>query len=75
MYICEACREEVRPKSEPGILFAVELKNVSAFNPGGTREFAEGRGVFFHEYCYPTGSPHFRQKPMPAGIDDGDERS
>jgi hypothetical protein len=71
MYICETCREQVRPKSEPGIVFAVELKEVTGFNPSGSREFAEGHGVFFHEGCFPNWPERYRRKPMPPEIDDG----
>jgi hypothetical protein len=44
MYICETCREQARPNSDPGIVFAVVLKEVSGFNASGSREFAEGQG-------------------------------
>ena len=73
MYICETCREQVRPKSEPGIAYAVELVPVPSF--GAPNDVAEGMGVFFHERCYPASpawSKRYRRKPMPPGIDDGD---
>jgi hypothetical protein len=73
MYICDTCRVQVRPKNEPGIVFAVLLKDVSGFNPAGARSLTEGQGVFFHERCSPAWSDGYRRKPMPPDIDDGDE--
>lgn len=70
MYICETCRQQVRPASEPGIVYAVELTRVETMGP--TVEMVEGLGSFFHERCYPTGSTRYRRKPMPPDVDDGD---
>jgi hypothetical protein len=42
MYICEGCREQVRPKSEPGIVFAAVLEDVSGFNPSGSLRSLRG---------------------------------
>ena len=36
-------------------------------------EYIEGLGAFFHDRCYPVGSPQYRRKPMPDGIDDSDD--
>ena len=63
MLVCETCRDEVRPKSEPGIVYAVELELVQT--PQGT-EFLEGRGAFFHATCFPEESERWREKPMPV---------
>jgi hypothetical protein len=71
MYICETCREQVRPKSESDIVYAAELVPTGTF--GKPNDVSEGMGVFFHESCYPIGSPTYRRKPMPAGVDDGDD--
>ena len=46
MDICETCRQQVRPRSEPGIVYAVELIPADTF---GRRELVEGMG--------PGGSP------------------
>ena len=70
VYICETCREQVRPASEPGIVYAVEL--IRAETMGPTTEYLEGLGSFFHERCFPAESLRWRRKPLPAGIDDGD---
>ena len=61
--ICETCRERVEP-SDPDVLYAVELKEVGGFGTG--REYAEGLGVYFHEWCYPEGSRLYRRKPKPG---------
>lgn len=70
MYICETCRQQVRPKSESGVVYAVELTRVEAMGP--TVELVEGLGAFFHEHCYPRGTNRYRRKPMPPDVDDGD---
>jgi hypothetical protein len=75
MYICETCRQQVRPRSELGIVFARVLRDLSGFNPIGTSEKAQGQGVFFHERCFPKWSERYRRYrrvPVPLGIDDGD---
>lgn len=68
MHICEICRQPVRPASDPGIVYAVELARTHAIGP--TTEHEEGRGVFFHDSCFPTGSMRYQQKRMPDAIDD-----
>jgi hypothetical protein len=78
MYICDRCREQVRPASEPGIVYAVQLIRTESFgttveSPGPTVEYIEGLGSFFHEQHFPVGSPLWRRKPMPDGVGDGDE--
>jgi hypothetical protein len=70
MYVCEACRVQVRPATEAGIVYAVKLLRVDAMGP--TTEYIEGLGAFFHDACFPEGSPHYRRKPMPEEVDDGD---
>jgi hypothetical protein len=71
MYICETCREQVRPASDAGIVYAVTLERIDTMGP--TTEYLEGLGVFFHEGCFPTGSARYRRKPMPDDIDDGEQ--
>lgn len=59
-YICETCREQIDPDA-PDTVRAVGMHKVVAMGP--TVEYIEGLGVFFHEDCYPTGSPLYRRKP------------
>jgi hypothetical protein len=73
MYVCERCRRRVRPASEPGIVFAVELEQLGT--RGATIEYVETVSGFFHEHCFPTGPARWRRRLMPAGIDDGDGES
>jgi hypothetical protein len=70
MYICETCGEQVRPKSDSDIVYAVELIETKTMGEG--RQYSEGLGVFFHDRCYPGGS-RYRRKPMPENVDDGDD--
>lgn len=72
MYICETCREQVRPASDSSIVYAVELVALRSMGYGQS-DVGEGLGVFFHASCYPVGSDRYRRKPMPAGIDKGDQ--
>jgi hypothetical protein len=72
MHVCQRCRQQVRPASEPGIVYAVELVRTVA-QLGPTIEYVEALGVFFHEDCFPEGSPAYRRKPMPEGVEDGDD--
>jgi hypothetical protein len=60
VYICETCRKEIDPDA-PDSVRAVELRKTVAMGP--TVKYLEGMGVFFHEDCYPAGSPHYRRKP------------
>jgi hypothetical protein len=62
VFVCETCRDEVHPDSEPGIVYAVELELVQT--PQGIA-YLEGRGVFFHATCFPEESDRWREKPMP----------
>ena len=59
-YICETCRQKIDPDA-PDTVRAVEL--VKTVTSGPTIEYLEGMGVFFHERCYPTGSPDYRRQP------------
>jgi hypothetical protein len=59
-HICEACREQIDPEA-PDTVRAAELVKTVASGP--TVEYLEGMGVFFHEDCYPSGSPLYRRKP------------
>jgi hypothetical protein len=56
VHICERCREVVEP-DDPGVVRAVEQKDVSGF---GKREVIDGLGVYFHEGCFPHGDPGYR---------------
>ena len=58
-HICEACRDRIDPGA-PDTVRAVEMKEVVSMGP--TVERVEGLGVFFHEPCFPDGSPHYRRK-------------
>lgn len=57
-HICETCRQRIEPNA-PDTVRAVELLKAETF---GSTEYIEGLGVFFHEHCFPTGSPHYRRK-------------
>ena len=58
IHICEMCRDQVE-RGEPGVVEAVELVPAATFgDPHGT---AEGLHVFFHEVCFPYGSPSYRR--------------
>jgi hypothetical protein len=58
--VCETCREQIDPGA-PETVRAVEMQKTVAMGP--TVEYIEGLGVFFHEACYPTGSPLYSRKP------------
>jgi hypothetical protein len=58
-HICESCRERIDPNA-PDTVAANEMTRVETF--GSTGEYLEGIGVFFHEGCYPEGSPAYRRK-------------
>src|SRR5438477_4885 len=66
VYICERCREQVRPATESGVIYAVEMHRADAMGP--TTEYLEGLGVFFHASCFPAGSARYRRKPMPDNV-------
>jgi hypothetical protein len=70
MYRCETCGSQVRPASDPGVVYAVEL--VKVFALGSKTIELEGRSAFFHRTCFPVGSMQWRMKSMPTAIDDGD---
>ena len=59
--ICEMCRERVEP-ADPDVVYAVEVVRIDRM--GGT-DYVEGMGSYFHEWCYPEGSPQYRRKPKP----------
>jgi len=59
-HICEACRTQI-DTGAPDTVRAVEMQKTVAMEP--TVEYVEGLGVFFHEHCYPTGSPLYSRKP------------
>jgi hypothetical protein len=71
MYFCEACGEQVRPKSDSSIVFAVELLPGGGFG-GGQHEVIEGRHVYFHERCYPARSERYKVTPKPKLADAGE---
>ena len=57
-HFCETCREQVVPDA-PDTVRAVEMRKVVTM---ATVEYVEGLGVFFHEGCYPNGSPLYNRK-------------
>jgi hypothetical protein len=57
--ICESCRQEVKP-GDPGVVEAATILTAETF--GGSQRI-EGLHVFFHEGCFPTGSPNYRRLP------------
>jgi hypothetical protein len=59
-YVCETCREQIDPNA-PDTVRAVEMVKTETMGP--TVEYIEGLVVFFHEACYPTGSPLYSRKP------------
>jgi hypothetical protein len=69
MYVCRTCHRQVRPRSEPGIVFAVERQWIKKTE---STEYVETVGGFFHEDCLPSGSSQWRRRPMPPDIDDGE---
>jgi hypothetical protein len=64
MFVCETCSEAI-DTSDPDVVYAVELKEAVRFL--GT-ELVEGRGVYFHEECFPWDSPSYREKPRPEVV-------
>lgn len=59
VYSCEMCRTRIDPDAPDTVRAVRMLKSVTM---GPTVEWLEGLGVFFHERCFPTGSPHYRRK-------------
>jgi len=56
--ICETCREQVDPEAA-GVVRAVEV--IRTVSMGPTVSELEGLGVYFHEECFPAGSPNYRR--------------
>jgi hypothetical protein len=59
-HVCESCRQRIDPDA-PDTVRAVEMQKMVTMGP--TVEYVEGLGVFFHDHCYPTGSPLYSRKP------------
>ena len=68
MPVCEICSVELDPRSEPGIVYAVELELVHSRH--GIEQL-EGRAAYFHVDCFPEESDEWRRKPMPASVYEG----
>jgi hypothetical protein len=68
VYVCEVCGVEVEPRTEPGIVYAVELEMVHASRG---LEQLEGRGAFFDVKYFPEESDEWAQKPVPASAYHG----
>jgi hypothetical protein len=64
MFVCETCKESV-DLSDPDVVYAVEVKEALRFI--GTEE-VEGRGVYFHEECFPWDDPAYREKLRPEVV-------
>jgi hypothetical protein len=68
MFVCGICQESV-DTTDPDAVYAVKLKEALRFL--GT-ELVEGRGVYFHEECFPWDDPSYREKPRPAVLHQTD---
>jgi hypothetical protein len=60
--ICETCNEIVDP-ADPRIVFAKEV--VAAGTMGNPSATVLGLGVWFHDVCFPAGSPYYKRRPKP----------
>lgn len=56
--LCPYCGERVEP-DEPGVVYAVEIREVRTF---GGRDFIDGMGGFFHPGCSPEAVGYARRE-------------